>query len=72
MPALLEKRRYVLVKTFVGTNMVGFDSADHEFGTSHYDGVDMPVDVWRQLGAPQTITVTIEPGDQLNSEEEQS
>jgi hypothetical protein len=29
----------------------------------------MRSDVWKEMGSPETITVTVEPGDLLNTEE---
>lgn len=28
----------------------------------------IPAEVWREMGAPDTITLTVEPGDRLNVE----
>lgn len=31
--------------------------------------IDLPYDVWQDMDRPETITVTVEPGDRLNPEE---
>ena len=36
-------------------------------GEAHTHAVDVERSAWRDMGEPDTITVTIEPGDRLNN-----
>ena len=39
----------------------------HAAGEAHTHAVDVERSAWRDMGEPDTITVTIEPGDRLNN-----
>ena len=58
-----------LTKTEMVMNLV-YEGACVEFvpeGPSH-TRVALPKYVWRDMGSPREITVTVEPGDRLNEE----
>ncbi len=61
-----------LVLRYQGEASVTFDNRelDREHLGSHdpmlYRYLAMPVSVWREMGEPKVITMTIEPGDALN------
>jgi hypothetical protein len=40
----------------------------HDDGRFHH--VRLDEDVWQDMGRPDTVTVTIEPGDQLNHDKD--
>lgn len=67
----LEKTRTVLRLDTVFHTTYGFklfdnlDPDDEESGQGHVMFLDG--DVWKDLGSPDAITVTIEPGDLLNT-----
>ena len=42
------------------------DRASHDDGTVANRTLDLPAADWHDLGDPDAITVTIEPGDKLN------
>jgi len=54
------------------TMLVTFQSIDHDApakdrGRSRYCSIERAD--WEDMGSPETITVTVEPGDTLNEEE---
>lgn len=50
----------------VGTDKVWFDTYDPDENPP-FTELGIPVDVYEDMGQPDTITVTIEPGDKLNA-----
>lgn len=50
----------------------GLDEDPADFSPSHYHEHKMSVDLWDELGRPMTITVTIQPGDHLNGQEQEA
>lgn len=70
----LTKTRFVLVKPggyTKGHNVEQIFFAYEADGdeTTRMHELQMDLGVWRDMGGPETITVTIEPGDKLNEEE---
>lgn len=62
----MNKRRIVYTKsshlTVLGCIRFGLNEPDQT------QGIDIPEDAFEELGSPETITVTIRPGDHLNTE----
>lgn len=70
MGAPLVKTRTILkfVEFYRGEIPV-FQPEDDEIGHGRMTRIEVDRDVWNDMGQPETITVTIEPGDLLNETE---
>lgn len=63
MPAVLSKTRSVLDRLIANDKGAYFDFADDDFSRSRLTHLD--AQSYRDLGEPEQITVTVEPGDTL-------
>ena len=71
MEAVLTRSRTVLTHNPEGRlqTVVYFDrGADEEPNAGHLNSIDIPRQMWKDLGQPDKLTITIEPGDKLNEE----
>lgn len=68
---MLEKQRKVLQVAIINIpdGQVTFGHEDEESVDGWALHYGMSTDDWEEMGAPDTITVTIEPGDKLNDGE---
>lgn len=69
MSHTLTKKQMVLnrLHVYAGSSAVFIGEDFEEFPGLPRAQVDFPSDDWEAMGSPETITITIEPGDLLNS-----
>ena len=63
MPA--KKYREILQQSTLFMGVVGFSRSRDDY-TDIPSEVRISEDLWREMGAPATVTVTVQPGDKLN------
>lgn len=65
---MLTKHRTILHYWTTSMGLTSFLTRDEDTG-SVVEAHELPEDVWVDMGSPDTITVTVEPGDLLNESE---
>lgn len=64
---MISKSTLVLNYNFYTDQEVTFDNYDEDNLTNpHYLDIIITRRLWEDLGSPESITITIEPGDKLN------
>lgn len=63
--ATLQSTKFTLANWADDDRWAWFDDAATE-RTRVRRGLSLPLDTWRDMGSPDVLTVTIEPGDRLN------
>lgn len=69
MGKVLTKSQTVLELQLGGILGLVFSAPEVEGEEHRYNAMQVDKRVWEDMGKPEVITVTIEPGDKLNEEE---